>query len=377
MATMLDYLYWRGDIGFETDPFNEVDGLVLARLAYLPFDRISLKEKETIGAAVRKMKKLKAGVFSQEEDVRFLALLEDADRFNRLVLTDFVREHDEEAVKQFSAITIHLGGGVMYISFCGTDASLVGWKEDFYMSFMQDIPAQLEALEYVKTVAAEFPNKTFRLGGHSKGGNLAVYAAVNLPEDLRERLIRVCNFDGPGFPPDFIARHDFGAVLDRLNTYIPQESMFGRIHEHVEGYTVVESGETGVQQHNLFSWNVRPKNMKKLKETDSTSEIAYEAIQNILRNTTPAERKKYVDSMFDLLDIGTVSTISDLKTQFFGHFPELIRKVTDSSMEDHLENTEVTGKMVKSALEAVADAEKKKVNNLLDNMAEKLESGRL
>ncbi len=315
MANIHDYLYWRGDLPLDQIPLNEPDGLVLTRFSYMPFEELTLGQKH----------------------------------------------NDADAVVQFAAITLYLPDDSLYIAYCGTDSTLVGWKEDFYMSFMEDVPAQMEALDYARKILKKNPGKKFYLGGHSKGGNLAIYTAVNLPAELKANLLHVSNYDGPGFPNSYIQSHDFGSVLDRIDTFIPQESMIGRIHEHAEGFQVVESTESGIQQHDIYSWLMGPTLMTLLDKADDASEITYRAIQNILQSTSPAQRKEYIDRIFDLLTSTNANSFAEVFKNLPTRLDGVIKSVAAMTREDHKENQEMMSAMVRSFLDAALSYHEEKL----------------
>lgn len=352
MANIHDYLFWRGDLPLSDFPLNELDGLVLTRFAYMPFEEFSWKDGETVGALCKKLKKLPEEAFRLERDPKFVRLLEGADRFNALPVTDFVKDNDEARVIQFAAVCVHLSEDARYIAYCGTDSTLLGWKEDFYMSFMEDVPAQCAALDYANRIAKQYPDTKLYIGGHSKGGNLAVYAAVNLPAEVKERLVHVSDYDGPGFPRSYIESHDFSSVLDKLHTFLPQESMIGRIHEHEEGFTVVESEESGLNQHNVYFWQIRPNDLKRLDQPAETSEVAFRTIQNILKNTTPEERHRYVDTAFDLLMVKNVVEMKDLGNNLALVGTNVLRTLSRMPSEEWGEVQDVNAAMVKAYVEA-------------------------
>jgi len=170
MANINDYLIWRGDIpiipGAE---FNEIDSMILARFSYLIFDRIDLKEKEKIESISKKMSIFENDEFNYNGDRDLIINLGESTRFRDMIATDYVKNNDKEVEKQFSAITIHISDDEMYLSFLGTDKTILGWKEDFNLSFMKNIPAQIEGLNYLNKIAGKYPNKRIRIGGHSKG----------------------------------------------------------------------------------------------------------------------------------------------------------------------------------------------------------------
>ncbi len=372
MANINDYLKWRGDLLLSERPLNEIDGLILTRFAYLPFEEIRFGTDETVASLCEKVQKLPPEKFRLEEDVTFILLLAKAPRFKDMKVTDFVKTNDEDAVLQFAAVTIHLTDDILYISYCGTDSTLLGWKEDFYMSFMEDIPAQVEALKYAQKLFAEYPEAKFHIGGHSKGGNLAVYTAVNLTAEEKERLLHVSNYDGPGFPQSFIKTHDFATVNERMDTFIPQDSMIGRIHEHEEGFRVVESTEKGIRQHNFFSWLFGKQKMKLLPQPDESSDIMYRAIQNVLSNTTPEQRKLYVDNTYDLLITNEKTTMKDIFDDFPKHMNSLFRNATGLSAAERQSAQDMNAAMVKSYVDAVRSAFKEESKNTVEVFLGKL-----
>ena len=178
MPNIIDYLSWRGDLSFKQAEINEVDKIILARFSNIPFSEIELKEKETIGNIALKMSKLEDKSFIWSGDKEFINAIGKTKRYKELEVTDYSEIKDLLAEKQFAAITIGLPNKIKYISYRGTDTSLVGWKEDFNMTFMKDIPAQKEALNYLNKIAKKYRDKLI-IGGHSKGGNIAIYASMN------------------------------------------------------------------------------------------------------------------------------------------------------------------------------------------------------
>ena len=199
MSNINDYLKWRGDISLKHDELNEIDELILARYSYFPFFKIEMESEETISDISKKMSKFKDDEYNYLGDREMNELIGKSARFKNLKVTDYKESNDQDEEKQFSAITITLNDELKYISFLGTDKSIIGWKEDFNLSFTQDIPAQIEALKYANNMMKKYPNSKFIFGGHSKGGNVAIYAAINSSLENKARIIKVLNYDGPGF----------------------------------------------------------------------------------------------------------------------------------------------------------------------------------
>lgn len=179
MANVFDYLDWRGDLTLGLVPLCDVDALVLSRLSYLPLDGLVPPEGATVGALMRQLLTSKPPLLLPE-DGRFIPALAASQRFCEMRIMDYVNQIDLESQTQFAAITVALGDGRHFVAFRGTDGTLVGWKEDFNMAFTCPVPAQRLAAHYAASAMLRFPGE-FLLGGHSKGGNLAVYAAAFCP----------------------------------------------------------------------------------------------------------------------------------------------------------------------------------------------------
>ena len=333
MANINDYLDWRGDIPISKEfPFNEIDNMILSRFSYLIFDRIVMEEKETIESISKKMRKFKNEEFNYNGDKELITKLGQSTRFKDMEVTDYVKNNDSEIEKQFSAITVHNSKKEMYISFFGTDKSIVGWKEDFNISFMENIPSQTEGVEYTKMIAEKYPRERIRIGGHSKGGNIAIYAAITVPEEIQKRIIDVVNYDGPGFNMKKVNENKGKDILNKIFTYIPQESIFGRIMEHAEKCEVILSIEKGVYQHDIYSWQVLRDKMVRAESLTDESNRINNKITNWLENTTPDQRKIFVDSVFEIFYSTEANNFEEIN--WIKNVPTIISAYKGLSPED-------------------------------------------
>ena len=216
MANIFDYLDWR-DISLEKVEFNEIDNLILARLSYFPLDG-SVKENDeiTVKEAYLKMKEQgTTGRILQAEDIDLFPKLANSERFGNLKLTGFVNKIDPEAEKQFSAVTILFPDNTIYVAYRGTDNTIVGWKEDFNMSFSDLVASQTESVKYLEKIANKYPEKKILVGGHSKGGNLAIYASVFCKPEIQDRIIEVYNNDGPGFSEKVVQSPEYEKMIKK------------------------------------------------------------------------------------------------------------------------------------------------------------------
>ena len=313
MSNIFDYLTWRGDLLFTQDAPNGVDALIFSGLAYIPFVGRASEETVTLREAAAEFLALE----DCEARVRLkndLPLLRQAARSDRFGLTKITMYRDlliPEQETQFAAVTFLLDDGTAFLAFRGTDDTLVGWKEDFNMSFQQTVPAQRLALQYTRDVALEY-NLPLRLGGHSKGGNAAVFAAARSSPMIQGRILEVYNHDGPGFTDYLMGDPGYRAMVPRIKTYVPQSSVIGMLLEHEEPYTVVKSRQVGLLQHDFYSWEVLGRDFVKMEEVTEGSQRLDTTIKAWFAQMTNQERSQLVDVMFTLLGTGGVENVWDI-----------------------------------------------------------------
>lgn len=324
MANIFDYMNWR-DISLKNVEFNEIDNLILARLTYFPFDGL-IEENEIITleeAYGRYEKEGTTGRILQKEDMDLFPILANSVRFGKIGLTKYVNNLDPIQEKQFSAVTIILPDDTIYVGYRGTDNTIIGWKEDFNMSFSELVPAQIDAVKYIERVSKKMKNK-IRVGGHSKGGNLAVYAAAFCNKDIQNRIIAVYNNDGPGFHENVINKQEYKNIIDRVHTYIPQTSIIGRLLDHKEQTTILRSTQTGIMQHDLYSWQVMGGNFVEDELTNS-SEFIDRTITNWLQEVSPQQREKFIDILFEILNVTEAQTVSEISSKKFINAKKILK----------------------------------------------------
>lgn len=316
MANMFDYLQWRGDLTFTQDPVNEVDALIFSTLAYIhygPTIEAHPQRPVLFKDACREFMSLEdhENRFRVKTDIQLLEKAAETIRFGHTMLCMYQDRLIPEQETQFAAMTFLLDDGSLFLAFRGTDSSLVGWKEDFNMSFRQTVPAQRLAAQYVREVAAEFM-QPIRMGGHSKGGNLAVFAAARSSPMLQTRILKVYNHDGPGFNDYMMGDPGYLAMVPRIKTYIPQSSVIGMLLEHEEPYIVIRSKTVGVLQHDPYSWEVLGRRFIPVEEITQSSQFLDSTIKTWFAEMTEQERNQLVDVLFSLLGTGGVDKALDI-----------------------------------------------------------------
>lgn len=323
MPDLFDYLAWRGDLTLDCSPFNRVDSLILCALCYIGFEDVvpspAAGGSLPVNEAAERFFALRAAPLPRpdtrdfkEHNLLLLDALSRAPRFASLPLSGYVSKLESDEVVQFSALTIGLGGGEGYVAFRGTDSTLVGWKEDFNMAFLPTVPSQQEAADYLADMAGRF--SSLRVGGHSKGGNLAVYAAAHCPR--QETLNAVYNNDGPGFSSGLFATPAYQNIRERVQTYVPQSSVVGMLLDHEESYAVVRSAQVGILQHNPYSWQVLGADFIRLDTVTGGSRFLDLTLREWLSGMDTGRRAKFVDALFEVLGASNAATTAELSADW-------------------------------------------------------------
>ena len=344
MANLLDYLDWRGDLTLEQSPFNEVDNLILAELSFVDFkdivpgpgegESVVLREAaESFFAKFPQGEKIDMGVLVPGAIPEMLRKMADSRRFGDMKLNCFVDHLDVGKGEQFAALAIETGDKGLYLSLRGTDDTLAGWKEDFELACMPEVPAQKKAVAYTWAVAKQFPRKKLRLGGHSKGGNLAVYAGVFCPENVQKRIIAVWSNDGPGFHNDLLDLPEHRRVAERIFSIVPKSSVVGMLLEHEEDYTVVDSDQLGFMQHDGFSWQVMGDHFITLRQVTQQAHLSDQELRKWVHGLSVEQRETFVNAMFDVLSASGAVTLTDLKDDSFKAVGAMIRAMKDLDKE--------------------------------------------
>ena len=367
MANLLDYLDWRGDLTLDQAPFNEVDNLILAELSFVDFkdivpgpdegESVVLREAaEAFFAKFPQGEKIDMGVLVPGAIPEMLRKMADSRRFGDMKLNCFVDHLDVGKGEQFAALAIETGDKGMYLSFRGTDDTLAGWKEDFELACMPEVPAQKKAVAYTWAVAKQFPRKKLRLGGHSKGGNLAVYAGVFCPENVQKRIIAVWSNDGPGFHNDLLDLPEHRRIAERIFSIVPKSSVVGMLLEHEEDYTVVDSDQLGFMQHDGFSWQVVGDHFITLRQVTQQAHFSDQELRKWVHGLTVEQRETFVNAMFDVLSASGAVTLTDLKDDSFKAVGAMVKAMKDLDKETRNGLWDFLAILFKSNLRMVLEA---------------------
>lgn len=327
MENILSYLKWRGDISFAERPFCEVDNLILSELAYLDFKGILPSEESQDEIPVKlvqeKMKEAgRKGTCAMELPEDFLQVFAQSRRFGTSRLSHFTDVLNEKTQTQFSAVQIHLEDGSIYIAFRGTGDELVGWREDFSMSY-RIMPSQRLAAEYLKRAVAD-PHIRYRTGGHSKGGNLAVYAAMCCSGEQQAQIERIYSNDGPGFCPDIIDMERYDAIRPKICRIVPEFSVVGALFEQGKPDLIVCSTASGLMQHDGFSWQIEGDHFVTCEALSRECRLCNDIFDTWIESAAMEQRETFTRDFFDALGAGGAKTISELSANGIDSFESVL-----------------------------------------------------
>ena len=325
MANAFDYLLWRGDLGFDKSPFCEIDALILAELSYVPLDDvcgINTACGVTVRAAADEFFKTHGvddtdlGVIVPSAIVRLFFEMAKTERFGNVVISNYINKTSDSEGKQFSALTARISKSELAVMYRGTDDTIVGWKENFTMAFMTPVPAQLDSVKYLDDISLRGVRRVY-VGGHSKGGNLAVYAAAKCRSAVKKRIGAVYDFDGPGFKNDFFDSADYAEIGDRTYTFVPEESVVGMLLEHGDDYAIVKSTNSGLYQHDALSWQLVGCGFEHAPSLSKKSQALDSILSTWLSELSDDDRSEIVSAIFDAAystDSLTLTQLSEKKT---------------------------------------------------------------
>ena len=320
--TMLDYLKTYGDVSFEHKPLGEVDSLILCQFAYLKFDGMVPGVYDNKPAVSMEdlfihpdYQKLFQNTWFVKKNKELFEKMYESKRFHNLRMNCYINIIETEWETQFSAITFLLDDGSIYVAYRGTDETIVGWKEDFNMSFMTPVPGQAFSVKYLNMVVGKL-NCPFYIGGHSKGGNLAVYAAMNCPKDVQERIVKVYNMDGPGFRPEVLAANDYAAIEEKVVKVIPHSSVVGLVFEQSDKYKVVKSKALGLLQHDTYSWIVKYGRFVDAGPLFQGHKFANDTMNEWILSLEEEKRRIFVDTVYQIITAAEKDNLIELSADW-------------------------------------------------------------
>lgn len=382
MGKILDYLQWRGDLQFSKDPINDIDTLIFALLSYLPFKNIVPGIESNIDISLRDAtNQYLAKYASSSEDTPkanitplssfnsnaefLLKTAADCPRFEDVRLSRYDENTDFVIGRQFTALTFTIPDleRTKIIAFRGTDNSVVGWKEDFDLAYMEQIPAHESACLYLKRVIGIFSGR-FIICGHSKGGNLAIYAGSHLDPLQKLKLKKIVNFDGPGFNFSVVQRNPFTQCENKVVNYLPEDSMVGMLLEPVGKRVIVSSSERLINQHNAFNWDVNRYSFMEGKLSGSAL-FMEQTLRTWLTDISITDRETFLEALFDILGASEGKFIKTDPKESLKEFKDILVKYSQIDPQTKGLLSHVFESLTSEATKTLSESIKEKLPRIL------------
>ena len=343
MKNMLDYIKEFGHVSFEERAFSEIDALVLTELEYLPLEKVVPSDENgenfvTVKEIAEYMKEHKKQLFDENpmmmtpERHEVSQIIADAPRFQSMKFFGVVSEWDKDTTKQFAAITVEVEPGVRLVIFRGTDDTLIGWKEDFLMTYSPLVAAQTDAKEYLAKQASLWDGDLM-VSGHSKGGNLALYAAATQEEDVQLRIVDIFCFDSPGLSRSVLETKGYQNIVPLAMRYIPQDALVGLMLESEVPYVIVKSNAVGAMQHSAMTWGIEDGQFIKVEKLTKNSLLNDQTFKKWTESVSDEELELFWNVFFELLFTVGIETVNDVYGQFMHYVQEFLKAAGEMDEE--------------------------------------------
>ena len=366
MKNMLDYIKEFGHVSFEERAFSEIDALVLTELEYLPLEKIVPSDENgekfvTVKEIAEYMQEHKQELFDEnpmmitQERHEVSQVIADAPRFQSLKFFGVVSVWDKDTTKQFAAVTVEVEPSVRLVIFRGTDDTLIGWKEDFLMTYSPLVAAQTDAKEYLAKQASLFDGDLM-VSGHSKGGNLAIYAAATQEEDVQLRIVDIFCFDSPGLYRSVLETKGYQNIVPLAMRYIPQDSLVGLMLESEVPYVIVKSNATGAIQHSAMTWEIEDGQFIKMEKLTKNSQLNDQTFKKWTESVSDEELELFWNVFFELLFSVGIDTVNDLYGQFMHYVQEFLKAAGNMDEEKRELLTRIALLLVSTRFEVWKDS---------------------
>lgn len=366
MKNMLDYIKEFGHVSFEERAFSEIDALVLTELEYLPLEKVVPSDENgeifvTVKEIAEYMQEHKQELFDEnpmmitQERHEVSQVIADAPRFQSLKFFGVVSEWDKDTTKQFAAVTVEVEPSVRLVVFRGTDDTLIGWKEDFLMTYSPLVAAQTDAKEYLAKQASLWDGDLM-ISGHSKGGNLAIYAAATQVEDVQLRIVDIFCFDSPGLYRSVLETKGYQNIVPLAMRYIPQDSLVGLMLESEVPYVIVKSNATGAMQHSAMTWEIEDGQFIKMEKLTKNSQLNDQTFKKWTESVSDEELELFWNVFFELLFSVGIDTVNDLYGEFMHYVQEFLKAAGNMDEEKRELLTRIALLLVSTRFEVWKDS---------------------
>lgn len=377
MGTILDYLKEYGDYFLEEKPFSDVDSLVLSQFAYLKFDGMvpGLGENKPMVTMYdlvnhESYDHLYADERYREDNTALFLGIYRSRRFGGMKIGNYVNRIELDRETQFSAVTYRLSDGIYYVAFRGTDENIVGWKEDLNLAFSEPVPGQLMSVEYLEKTAESIQGE-FCVGGHSKGGNLAVYSSMYCKPEVRQRISRIYDHDGPGFRPEVKRKSAYAEIESRIHKTIPRSSLVGMLLYTDGVYQVVESRTIGVAQHNPYTWLIDGDSFHIVEEIRAGRKFMDDALNEWILSLSQEQMHTFVDTLYQIV----LASETDNLIDFTGNWSQSLHKIGAALKEVDPQTAKMIIQIMKMLFETVSANAKERFRSRGEMQKERFDEG--
>lgn len=374
MANIEDYIDWRGDITFDYDPFNVVDNLILSQFAYIDFEGVfpegrewyplTLKECSDRFFALHTEEEILARTTSTKMMPFVMRQAAETKRFSGVRVLGYENHLDTEKSIQMSVVTFLLDNFTAYVAFRGTDNSFAGWKEDFELSYSSETGGQTLAVEYLNRNFSK-TNMGLYVGGHSKGGNFAIYAGAFCEPAVRRQIAVVFANDAPGFREEVTDTPGYREIAPRIVSIIPEESIIGTLLETAQVTHIVRSSAKGIMQHAARSWQVKGNHFEETESRSESSLMVESTLEKWINEVDDEQRMSFVEALFSLLDSTGKSSFGEMSKDKFGAIQTILQTTINMPKEERAMFLDVLWRLVRSGTDTALDSLKKQAKKLV------------
>lgn len=319
MEQLMEYINEYGKYSFEEAEFNDIDNLIFSQIVYSDFENIVdmnnsmfLCDAAVKFYSVNDEKDIDNLIGISAKSAKLLYECAKTKRFAYVKLSHYINNVNEEIDKQFAAINFELNKNSLAVAFRGTDVTVTGVKESAMLSYMFPVPAQIQALYYFQETAMMHKGE-IRILGHSKGGNLAVFAGVNCSNSLKKRIVGIYENDAPGFPKCFFDRYDYLQIKNRIRLITPQTSIIGRMLYHDEKPIIIKSSNNGLKQHQVSSWEIEGTHLKTVEKYDYASDFISDYINTLIDYIGDDDLQLFFDTIEYVAENTGIDDFYDIK----------------------------------------------------------------
>ncbi len=333
MADIFEYVNRFGSFRFTNMGVTEADNAVFSRLAYLDLSPFTGR---TLGEAAEGYKMTDESNKVINDTYRLLKTAGNTIRFGYITISDCRETVSENLQTAFFAVTFSLNADTNIIAFRGTDDRIVSFYEDAKLAYAFPIASQTTALGYVTEQLAQRDGKFF-LAGHSKGGNLAVFAFLFLRDEEKERIIRVYNNDGPGFPQEIADILFTRKNCEKIFNLLPEDSIIGRMLSDGGKVKIIKSTASGAAQHNIFTWEINGSGFSEAKRFSMLSEYMEDTLTQSLESLPPERMKDAAAAVFEIAKNSGIKTLKDINIRNYRSLIPAVselRKLVDENTDD-------------------------------------------